>query len=87
MSSRRIAFAAIVISIVTCLSPNILAISYAVPLGDFTGYSQGLGRGGDVVVNFAVLPPGDSFLTLLSESFRPGTGATVRRIDHLGQVE
>jgi hypothetical protein len=48
----------------------------AVPLADFTGYSEGLVRGGDVVVNFAVLSPGDSFLPLLSESFKPGTGAT-----------
>jgi hypothetical protein len=64
------------VSVVASLSPLFPAPCYAVPLGDFTGYSQGLGRGGDVVVNFAVLPPGDSLLTLLSDSFRPGTGAT-----------
>lgn len=71
----KIAFAAVCISIL-CLSCIDPAPSHAVPLGDFTGYSQGLARGGDVVVNFAVLPPGDAFLTVLSPSFRPGTGAT-----------
>ena len=69
------ACAALYISIV-CLSSIYPAPSYALTIGDFTGYSQGLGRGGDVVVNFAVLPPGDAFLPLLSDSFRPGTGAT-----------
>ena len=75
MRCGRIASATILI-LVAGLSPLCPLTSFAIPLEDFTGYSQGLGRGGDVVVNFAVLPPGDSFLNLLSDSFRPGTGAT-----------
>ena len=58
------------------LTSPLSAPCHAVALEDFTGYSQGLVRGGDVVVNFAVLTPGDSFLSLLSDSYRPGTGAT-----------
>ena len=64
------------VSMALSLAPPLSVSCHAVALEDFTGYSQGLVRGGDVVVNFAVLTPGDSFLSLLSDSYRPGTGAT-----------
>jgi hypothetical protein len=74
--TRHMWLATFCMSAIASLSPLVPVLCFAVPLGEFTGYSQGSARGGDVVVNFAVLPPGDSFLPLLSNSFRPGTGAT-----------
>jgi hypothetical protein len=74
--TRHMRLAAFCMSAIASLSPLVPALCFAVPLGEFTGYSQGSVRGADIVVNFAVLPPGDSFLPLLSDSFRPGTGAT-----------
>ena len=68
--------AALCLSIALFLSPLLSVPCQAVPLDAFTGYSQGTARAADVVVNFAVLSPGDSFLPLLSDSYRPGTGAT-----------
>lgn len=73
--TSKMRLAAFGVAIALSLIPLLSVPCYAVTLEDFTGYSQGLVRGGDVVVNFAVLPPGDSFLTLLSDSYRPGTGA------------
>jgi hypothetical protein len=45
----------------------------SVPIGDATGHSNGFIS----TVNFAVLPPGDPFLNVLSPIFRPADGVTV----------
>ena len=55
---RSVAFLiAVSLSLVLVAEPCV-----AIPLDDFTGYTQGTARREDVAVNFAVLTPGDSFL-------------------------
>lgn len=58
-----------VVFVLTSLSE--IVTSEAVPIPEFTGHSNG----GFYTVNFAVLPPGDPFLSLLSPLFVPAEPA------------
>ena len=44
----------------------------SVPIPDATGHSNSI----NITVNFAVLPPGDPFLSVLSPIFQPADGVT-----------
>ena len=58
-------------SLLVWLSMAMPTTSNAVPLLDFTGHSENLSS----VVNFAVLPPGDRFTSILAPLFQDGNGS------------
>jgi hypothetical protein len=66
------------LSISAFMSLLVHAPSYAVPLPAFTGHSENLNS----VVNFAVLPPGDPFLTVLNPLFQAGANAPANLNPH-----
>ncbi|HJR75359.1 MAG TPA: hypothetical protein VJ805_00225 [Nitrospiraceae bacterium] len=62
----------ILFSLLVCIGIVIPPTSYAIPLADFTGHSENLSS----VVNFAVLPPGDQFTSVLAPVFQGGKGSS-----------
>jgi hypothetical protein len=60
------------------LSLLMQSTGYAVPFPAFTGHTENLNS----VVNFAVLPPGDPFINVLSPLFRPGASASTQLNPH-----
>ena len=63
---RKLALASIGLSINMFVSVFMHSPSYAVPMPAYTGHSENLNS----VVNFAVLPPGDPFLSVLTPMFQ-----------------
>jgi hypothetical protein len=64
-------FSSIFGSLVAWLAMVLPVTASAIPLTDFTGHSENLSS----VVNFAVLPPGDRFTSVLAPAFQGGHGS------------